>query len=128
MAQPDLLLTLDWDKVRGLLSRHHNVYLMHDPRAGRVKVGRTGGCVFDRRAVIRSELGRSVFVMARLRARPSLETYLHRHFAPFRLEGEWFEDLDDLHTLARRFNALDVEVFGPRKKHPDDAELLPWIA
>jgi len=119
-------MVLDWDRIERLLSPHHNVYLMYAPKVIRIKIGRTRGCVFARRARLRTQLQTPLFVMAQLRARPSLETYLHQVFAPLHLEGEWFEDHEDLHALARKLNALDTERFGPRSPHPDAVELKPW--
>jgi len=119
--------TLDWARVNRLLSPHHRVYLMVAPGRSQIKIGRTQGCVFTRRATLRTQLGTPIFVMAQVRARPPLESYLHQVFAPLRLEGEWFEEHEDLHALARRLNVLDIERFGPRPPHPDEVEMDPWI-
>ncbi|MYW66294.1 hypothetical protein GTY65_19875 [Streptomyces sp. SID8379] len=88
---------------------HGRVYVIGEPHGSMVKVGVTEGDLAKRLREIQ------MMCPVRLEVRWShpgsfdLENKLHRHFAPIRSHGEWFEfgDLDPVETIRAVIEAGD---------------------
>ncbi len=108
----------------------------HEP-LGPVKVGFTGN-LLKREKAIQTTSPRRVVTLAEFRVpgrwiARTWESVLHRHFAPHRMDGEWF-DLDPLvaineacrvlrlHLQAQAPLAVDAELFADVLKHTNIPE------